>query len=540
MTKRPPSTPPDIPGFRYVELLGTGGFADVFKYEEIGLGSQQLGLRGRAVGVKVLLRGLRSDAQESFEAEAAAMAQLSNHPHIVSIFRAGQTMDGRAYLVMEYCPPPHLDAQIKKAPLPLHRALQIGVQIAWAVETAHRAGVLHRDIKPANILMTEFRNPALTDFGISASTAAGAKGAAVGMSVPWASPEQLTGAGPMGVAGDVYSLAATVYTMLAGRAPFSLPNGPNDSASMGQRIIAMPVPPLGRQDVPEGVERVLAIGMSKIADQRYSSALEFAHELQHLQTQLRQPVTDIPIVDAYEWAERDADDSGGTRVSGFESIDPELPGNSTRESPQMYVSGLTSDSAPVALGGADQHILWHGRGKAEPTPPLEFTAPSLPQLPDPPPAPLLETQAHRSAAVPKARHTRKALVGTGIAALAVAAGVFALRPLVAGQPGTTANSGSSDSARPKDVVGEMVPQVAQLTIQVSGSSVTASWVNPAPAAGDSYLYRIVDPQSPKDYTQTAQLSATLPAQPGRTCVEVVLRRANGRSANPVSMCEVTP
>lgn len=536
MSRRPPSSPPEIPGFRYVELLGSGGFADVFKYEEIGLGSQQLGFRGRAVGVKVLLRGLREDAQEAFESEAAAMAQLSNHPHIVSIFRAGQAMDGRAYLVMAYCPPPHLDTQIRRSPLQLPRALRIGIQIASAVETAHRAGILHRDIKPANILFTEFGEPALTDFGISASTAAGSRGQAVGMSVPWASPEQLTSAQPMGPSGDVYSLAATLHTMLAGHAPFFQPNGNNDNVSMGQRIVSSPVPKVGREDVPDSVERLLALAMSKRPEQRFSSALEFAHALQHIQTQLRMPVTDIPLATA-ESPSHDDEDSGGTRVSGFAQIDPDAPPISTREALDHYVTGVTLNAAPTT-DAPQSPVIRHGRGSAAAADPIEFTGPAVPELvawtpvPDP-------SRPRLIAAGDRPRRSRLTAAALGALLIGGAAlGALALRSMQT--PATTANPApASETAKPKDAVGPIVPSVTDLVLEPKAGAVAARWVNPLPAAGDSYLYRIVDPASPKEYSTTDSTTVTVPLQPGRTCLEVVLRRSTGRSSSATAACVVT-
>ena len=156
---RTPSPPPELPGFVYVQPLGTGGFADVFLYE------QQM--PRRRVAVKVLIaERITSGAAQEFTDEANVMAMLSTHPAIVTIYQAGVAGDGRPYLVMEYCPRPNLQVRARKEPFSVAEALRVGIQVAGAVETAHRAGVLHRDIKPANILVTEYNRPALTDFGI--------------------------------------------------------------------------------------------------------------------------------------------------------------------------------------------------------------------------------------------------------------------------------------------------------------------------------------------------------------------------------------
>lgn len=310
MSNRPPSSPPLLDGFRHVGLLGTGGFADVFTYE------QQT--PQRTVAVKVLLRGLGQDAQRHFAAEANLMARLSNHPSIVSIHAAGVAPDGRPYLVMEMCRAKHLGVLLRQRPLPVARALEIGIQIAGAVETAHRIGILHRDIKPANILFTEFGRPALTDFGIS--TDASGPGAAA-FSVTWAPPEQLTNA-PMGPSGDVYSLAATVWAMLTGHSPFDVP-GDNDALAVAARVKTMPVPPTGRPDVPESLERILRTALAKQPAQRYGSALEFARALQSVQAELHLSVTTIEVRDERVDDDYVDDTEFGTRVTGFVSIDPD-------------------------------------------------------------------------------------------------------------------------------------------------------------------------------------------------------------------------
>ncbi|WP_374945780.1 serine/threonine-protein kinase, partial [Agreia sp.] len=158
--RRPPSAPPEIAGFTHEQLLGSGGFADVFLYEQR--------MPRRRVAIKVLLsEALTEGARENFDAEANLMAQLSTHPSIVTIYQADIAPDGRPYLVMEYCSRPNLAARYRREKISVAEALRIGIQVAGAVETAHRAGILHRDIKPANILTTEYNRPALTDFGIS-------------------------------------------------------------------------------------------------------------------------------------------------------------------------------------------------------------------------------------------------------------------------------------------------------------------------------------------------------------------------------------
>ena len=164
MAQRTPA--PELPGYTFRKWLGGGGFADVFHYHQEGL--------GRDVAIKMLHHGVNPKTLAAFQTEASLMAKLSSHPNIVTIFEMDIASDGRPYLVMEMCPAAHLGERVSRRLYSPAKAMEVGVQIAGAVETAHRLGVLHRDIKPANILFTQFSVPALTDFGISISVDQGA------------------------------------------------------------------------------------------------------------------------------------------------------------------------------------------------------------------------------------------------------------------------------------------------------------------------------------------------------------------------------
>ena len=230
-SKRPVAPPPIIPGFTYISLLGSGGFSDVYLYEQ--------DRPRRKVAVKVLLSDLKTEgARRRFESEANLMAQLSSHPYIVTIFEAEITDSGHSYLAMEYCSRPSLDVRYRRQRFSVDEVLAVGIQVASAVETAHRAGIAHRDIKPANILVTDYNRPALTDFGIS-GTLAGDADEDAGMSIPWSPPEQFTGHQVDGVLVDVWALGATLYTLLAGRSPFVLPGADNSQRELISRITTL-------------------------------------------------------------------------------------------------------------------------------------------------------------------------------------------------------------------------------------------------------------------------------------------------------------
>ena len=228
------------------------------------------------------------------------MARLSSHPSIVSVYGAGTVEEERSYLIMEYCPPPHLGKLAASQPLSLSRALEIGIRLAGAVETIHRVGYLHRDIKPASILLTPFGRPVLGDFGIAAPIGLSIeKDEFGGASPPWASPEQQLDRESLTPASDVYALAATIYTLLAGRSPHVDVSGAdrNDQLSMLDRVLHRQIPPIGRHDIPEQLERVLATAMATSPRERYASAVALARALQQVQTDLCLTITQLDVME---------------------------------------------------------------------------------------------------------------------------------------------------------------------------------------------------------------------------------------------------
>ncbi|MCR8672004.1 serine/threonine-protein kinase, partial [Agrococcus sp. HG114] len=312
--KRAPSAPPELPGYDYVSLLGSGGFADVFLYRQL--------LPSRQVAIKVLLPdAVNRELIENFRHEANVMAQLSTHPSIVTIYGAAVAPDGRPYLAMEYCPKPNLGVRYRRDRFAVPEVLSLGVQIAGAVETAHRAGILHRDIKPANILVTAYNRPALTDFGIA--TSAGGADDASGMSIPWSPPEAFADPPRSSPASDVFSLAATLSTLLAGRTPFELPGGSNTSVDLIDRIQRGEISPLARHDVPQRLESVLASAMDPDPGRRYASAMALGRALQQVEAEMALPVTPLDVLDDSLAPEAvDEEDGGATRIRGVVSIDP--------------------------------------------------------------------------------------------------------------------------------------------------------------------------------------------------------------------------
>ncbi len=531
--KRAPMAPPDLPGFTYVDLLGSGGVADVFLYE------QQL--PKRRVAVKVLLTDrMSSGSVEEFTAEANVMAMLSTHPAIVTIYQAGVAKDGRPYLVMEYCPRPNLQVRYRREPFSIAESLRVGVQVAAAVETAHRADVLHRDIKPANILVTEYNRPALTDFGIASTTNAAAESA--GLSIPWSPPESFADVPRSDPRSDVYALGATVYTLLAGRSPFELPGQRNGAAELIHRIETLPLPALGRADVPASLQRVLERAMAKAPGDRYESALAFARALQTVQIELSHSVTPIDILDDHvpEDIEEDEDD-GLTRVRGVVSINPET-------TPAAGMTRPSAATAPTAGAYAPRFELTPAETQtvarqAPATPPsayeqtlrrdqvglpvsLDETIVRAPAFEQVTPEPEMD------AAPPRRRRTGL-WIGLGAAALVIVAVIVGVS--VPGLLSGTAQDEPkpTESSKPQDPISAVIPAVTEVVGTPVEGGVKFTWTNPDPQDGDHYL---VTPVSVSDSDPVPEpvdaAEIVVPAAvSGPTCVDVELVRANGQFQN---------
>ncbi|MCP2267506.1 serine/threonine protein kinase [Promicromonospora thailandica] len=530
-SKRKPSPPPEIEGFEYRKLIGSGGFSDVFLYE------QQR--PRRQVAVKVLLKEWSSATQRAaFDAEADLMATLGNHPSIVTMYEAGVANDGRPFLAMEYCSRPNLGARYRSERFSVAEALRITIQIAGAVETAHRLGILHRDLKPSNILVTQFGHPALTDFGISSTVDEAS--AAEGMSIPWSPPESFGDPPMSGIATDVWALAATCYTLLAGRTPFETPGGSNTSADLVRRIEQDELPPVSRSDVPPSLERVLRIAMSKQVASRYPTVLAFARELQKVQVELSRDVTPIDLLDESGAMQEDEAEADGTRLRQVVTIDP--AGAAAAGTPSAFGPGggfgPGAGAAPVAAAGStyaprptlvpapaesDDTVY---RSTADPaTQGTQAMAGSVAQAgvaPAPEQAPE-EEQPRRGA---------WALVAGVVVVAVVAVSAWALTR------GTDEPTGEETAATstfvPPPPAGGYVPPVAELTGTVQGKEAVFSWTAPKSLEeGDTYAYRVLE-LTGDPVPQPVPGNATTVTVPLKgeqeLCVEVLVVRASKASS----------
>ncbi|MFE3055859.1 protein kinase [Nocardia sp. NPDC059239] len=251
-------------GFEDAEEIGRGGFGVVYRCTQTEL--------DRTVAVKILTAELDEENLARFFREQRAMGRLTGHPNIVTMLQAGVTEGGRPYLVMPYHPVGSLDARIRgQGPLPVETVLWVGVKLAGALESAHRLGIVHRDVKPGNVLLTEYGEPALTDFGI-ARIAGGFQTTAGTLtgSPAFTAPEVLEGQDPTPAA-DVYGLGATLFCALTGHAAFERRSGEN-VVTQFLRITTQPVPDLRESGIPADVSVMVAAAMSRDPLQRPSAA----------------------------------------------------------------------------------------------------------------------------------------------------------------------------------------------------------------------------------------------------------------------------
>ncbi len=521
MGRRLPSQPPTLPGFSFVRILGSGGFADVFLYEQDS--------PRRQVAVKVMLAEyVNNHVRQMFAAEADLMAQLSAHPSILTVYQSGVAGDGRPYLVMELCSQT-LGTGYRNNRLSAAEALRVGIKIGGAAESAHRTGVLHRDIKPSNILMTAYGNPVLSDFGIAGAVDEIDDDAVVGMSVPWTAAEVLRADTNGTIASEVFSLGATVYTLLAGRSPFEIEDGDNSSAQLMSRINRGVVTPIGRDDVPENLERVLRKSLARKPENRHRSAMEFIRELQAVEASmgLAQTQPDVSVDDWADVAPDDPDDR--TRVNPIRDVQPVARRRRAR--------GATA--GPAQDGGAqpgraqprrtqpggeqretDQRETERGAGRAT----ARANAGST------------RTRARGGAADAQSRSNRR---GTAAAAPAASwrSGRWFVAAIVACALLVVALAATAVYVVVRAGSAEAVPAVSDVVATSTDGSLTFSW--PDPGIRDDDVYEIeVDDNSASTQRSTTFVVA---GEPGDTvCITVRVNRDGSLGARSPESCGVVP
>lgn len=264
-----------IPGYRIMAKIGAGAMATVFKGRQLSL--------DRLVAIKVLPKRMSENPEyvERFYREGQAAAKL-NHANIVQAFDVGEA-SGYHYFVMEYVEGHTLYDEITgDEPLTEQRVLSFMIQIAKALEHAHKQGLIHRDVKPKNIMITKEGLAKLADMGLARAAAdeeAAQAEAGRAFGTPYyISPEQIRGEVDIDFRSDIYSFGATMYHALTAQVPF---DAPTPAAVMHKHLKEPLIPPDHiNTDLSVGIGEVVEVMMAKERDDRYSSTTEVLMDLE--------------------------------------------------------------------------------------------------------------------------------------------------------------------------------------------------------------------------------------------------------------------
>jgi Tol biopolymer transport system component/predicted Ser/Thr protein kinase len=269
-------------------VLGAGGMGEVYRGRDTRL--------DRTVAIKVLPSHVAADPsfRQRFEREARTISRL-DHPHICALYDIGEH-DGTHFLVMQYLDGETLESRLKKGALPLEQALQVSIQIADALDKAHRSGIVHRDLKPANVMLTK-SGAKLLDFGLAKSAAPAvtttglsmlpttppgvtAQGTILG-TFQYMAPEQIEGL-ETDARTDIFAFGAVLFEMLTGRAAFE---GKTRASLLG--AILKDVPPrvsTMQRMSPPALDRLVGTCLEKDPDDRYQSARDLLRDLKWMAT----------------------------------------------------------------------------------------------------------------------------------------------------------------------------------------------------------------------------------------------------------------
>jgi serine/threonine-protein kinase len=297
------SVPPprQIPGYKLIGRLGAGAMATVYKARQLSL--------NRLVAVKILPKKFCQNPEfvKRFYAEGRAAAKL-NHPNIVAALDVGRHGEAH-YFIMEYVEGHTVHEHlVKEGPYPEADALAIAIQVAKALNHAHKAGLIHRDVKPKNILITSDGVAKLADMGLARAVsdreAAEAEAGKAFGTPYYIAPEQIRGRVNIDLRADIYNFGCTLFHMTTGRVPFE---GPDVSSVLMKHLDEPVIPPDHiNPELTTGISEIIELCMAKKPRKRYASTTDLIEDLQAV-AEGRPPVQARKLIDLSTFDSMDQD-----------------------------------------------------------------------------------------------------------------------------------------------------------------------------------------------------------------------------------------